>query len=42
VEIAKSGGSAAYAIVATAADRTIRAFVNADNTTATIVSWQIE
>jgi hypothetical protein len=42
VEIAKSGGSAAYEIVATTADRTIRAFVNTDNTSATIVSWQIE
>jgi hypothetical protein len=42
VEIAKFGGSAAYEIVATAGDRTIRAFVNTDNTTATIVSWQIE
>ncbi len=42
VEIAKSGGAAAYEIVATAGDRSIRAFVNTDNTTATIVSWQNE
>jgi hypothetical protein len=37
-----TGGAAAYEIVATAGDRKIRAFVNTDNTTATIVSWQIE
>ncbi len=42
VEIATSGGSAAYEIMATAGDRTIRAFVTTDNTTANIISWLIE
>ena len=34
--------SGAYEIVATAGNKTIRAFVNTDNETASIVSWQIE
>jgi hypothetical protein len=42
VEIIRTGGAAAYEIAATAGDRTIRAFVNTDNGTATITSWQIE
>ncbi len=42
LSIARAGASAAYEIVATAGGRSIRAFVNTDNTTATIVSWQIE
>jgi hypothetical protein len=42
VEIAGTGGAASYEIVATAGDRTIRAFVNTDNGTATITSWRIE
>jgi hypothetical protein len=42
LSIARVGVSAAYEIVAAAGGRTIRAFVNTDNTTATIVSWQIE
>jgi hypothetical protein len=42
VEIASAGAAATYEIAATAGDRTIRAFVNIDNQTATIVSWQIE
>jgi hypothetical protein len=42
VEIAGIGGTATYEIAATAGDRTIRAFVNTDNGTATIASWQIE
>jgi hypothetical protein len=42
VEIASAGASATYEIAATAGDQTIRAFVNIDNQTATIVSWQIE
>jgi hypothetical protein len=37
-----TGGIAIYEIAATAGDRTIRAFANIDNGTATIVSWQIE
>jgi hypothetical protein len=44
VEISTSGGvtSASYEIVSTTGDRTIRAFVNTTNTTASIVAWQIE
>jgi len=42
LEIAESGGAAAYEIVARAGDRSIRALVNTDNTTATIVAWRIE
>ncbi len=44
VGINTTGGStaAAYKIVATAGNKTIRAFVNTDNETASIVSWQIE
>ncbi len=42
VEIASAGASAAYTIVATAGDRTIRAFINTDNATVSIVLWQIE
>jgi len=43
VEIATSSGTtAAYEIVATTGDKTIRAFINTENTTASIVSWQYE
>jgi hypothetical protein len=44
ININTQGGSAsaAYKIVATAGNKTIRAFVNTDNETASIVSWQIE
>jgi hypothetical protein len=42
VEISSAGASATYEIVATAGDRTIRAFVDTDNSTATITAWQIE
>jgi hypothetical protein len=40
--LAGTGGAAAYEIAAAAGDRTIRAFVNTDNGTAIIVSWQTE
>jgi hypothetical protein len=42
--ITTSGGSisAAYEIVSTAGDKTIRAFINTANETVSIVSWQIE
>ena len=36
------GTAAAWEIVATAGGGTIRAFVNTDNTTASIVSWRVE
>ncbi len=39
---ANAATTASWEIVATAGNSTIRAFVNTDNTTATIVSWQIE
>jgi hypothetical protein len=39
---ANAATSASWEIVATAGNSTVRAFVNTDNTTATIVSWQIE
>jgi hypothetical protein len=42
VEIAGGGGIAAFTIRATAGDRTIRAYVNIEKTTATIISWQIQ
>ena len=44
ININTQGGSpsAAYEIVATAGNKTIRAFVNTDNETASIASWQIE
>lgn len=42
VEIVSAGASAAYTITATAGDRTIRAFINTDNQTVSIVSWQNE
>jgi hypothetical protein len=44
ISINTQGGSpsASYEIVATARDSTIRAFVNTDNETASIVSWHIE
>ncbi len=42
VEIAGTGGPAAYEIAAAAGGRTIRASVTIDNDVATIVSWQIE
>jgi hypothetical protein len=42
VEISSAGAPAAYAILSTAGDRSIRAFINTDNATVTIVSWQIE
>jgi hypothetical protein len=43
VEIATGGETAAaYKIVSAAGDRTIRAYVNTANETATIVSWQVE
>jgi hypothetical protein len=37
-----AGDIATYEIAATTGDRTIHAFVNIDNGTTTIVSWQIE
>ena len=40
--VSETDASAAYEIAASAGGRTIRAFVNTDNTTAAIVSWQIE
>jgi hypothetical protein len=44
ININTQGGSpsASYEIVATAGNKTIRAFVNTDNETASIASWQIE
>jgi hypothetical protein len=44
ININKQGGtpSASYEIVATAGGKSIRAFVNTENETASIVSWQIE
>jgi hypothetical protein len=42
VEISSAGASAAYTILSTAGDMSIRAFINTDNATVTIVSWQIE
>jgi len=42
IGISASGGTSAYEITASAGGRTIRAFVNTSNTTAAIVSWQIE
>jgi hypothetical protein len=42
IEITRMGGVASYEIVATAGERTIRTLVNIDNSTTTIVSWQIE
>ncbi len=42
IEITGMGGVASYEIVATASDSTLRALVNIDNSTTTIVSWQIE
>ncbi len=43
VEISTNAGtSAAYEISSTAGDRTIRAFVNTANTTASILAWQVE
>jgi hypothetical protein len=42
VAIAGTGGTASYEIVATAGDRTIRALVDIDDSTASIISWQIE
>jgi hypothetical protein len=42
VAIASAGASATYEIAATAGDRTIRAFVDIDNQTAKVISWQIE
>jgi hypothetical protein len=42
VEISGGSTTATYRIVSTAGGITIRAFVNADNTTASIVSWQTE
>ena len=44
ININKQGGtpSASYEIVATAGGKSIRAYVNTENETATIISWQIE
>jgi hypothetical protein len=42
VEIAGTGGPASYEIAAAAGDRTIRALVNIDNDTVTVISWRIE
>jgi hypothetical protein len=44
ISLNMQGGSpsASYEIVATAGGMSIRAFVNTDNETASIVSWQIE
>jgi hypothetical protein len=42
IGVGTGGTAAAYRIAATAGNTTIRAFVNTDNTTATIVSWQIQ
>jgi hypothetical protein len=43
IEITMAGGtSAAYRIVSTAGDNTIRAFVNIEDGTVSIISWQIE
>jgi hypothetical protein len=42
IGITTSGGTATYRIVSTAGDTTIRAYVNTNNTTATIVAWWID
>ena len=42
IGISTSGTAAAYRIVSTAGSTTISALVNTDNTTASIVSWQIQ
>jgi hypothetical protein len=43
VEITSTGATAAaYEIDASAGERTIRAFINTDNTTVRVISWQIE
>ena len=43
IEINLSGGtSAAYEIIATTGSRTISAYVNTDNETASIILWQVE
>jgi hypothetical protein len=42
IGIPSHGGTATYRIVSTAGDTTIRAYVNTNNTTATIVAWWID